>query len=1078
MHRTSRAGDPQLHFHNLIANRVRCVEDGVWRAVDGRHVRAEQKAAGMIGQAAMRAALETNLGVEFGPITKDGQAEILGVPKGLMDFHSKRGRQVKTTGAKLITACEEKLQRSLTPTERAVKYREAAIQTRTAKTKDLEEIEGLGDRWRAEAIEVGHDPAQWLGDVIDRPRTLEQARTITDAELVDQVVDTLTDSLATWGRTHATRELARIVPHQLSTPQAVAERIEALTDQVLTHEFVLGITLNTPTPPGPAAGLVRADGTSQFSRHNTARFTTYYTLEREQGILDHTEQGRNTNHAIAHPYSVDAGIRARQNGDIPLSPDQEAAVLSITTSGDAVSVLVGPAGAGKSATLRTVADIYHADRTPIRGLAPSAKAAAVLREEAGIENSDTLAKLLHEHSHDHGPRPEFQLRRGEVIVLDEASMASTADLHALVELAKEAEAKIVVVGDYRQLGAVDAGGMFRLLANDTSTLDPTSATSNVVELDQVWRFSQPWEKRASLALRDRDTTVIADYQHHGRIHDGSRTELLDHAFTQWSAARADGASVIVTAPDRTTVAEFNQRAQESLQHDGTVARYGRVIGDIEVGVGDEILTLRNDRQLVASDGAAVRNGDRWQIHAHTPDGGLAVQRIGEHAGATATLPPAYLDAGHVDLAYATTVHKAQGVTVDQSLTIIDQRTTAESLYVGATRGRHDNQMLAVTDVELGEFDIDGPPLTGHDVLASALQRDSSERSATEMIREQIEPDLGQRVSTPPPIEPAAPAIPVQDIDPPARPEPERPQPDQQLVQDPAAPAQPERIVGRGSEPMVVEGPSLAKTPQHAPDRELTGDELHALQVRRRVLVDKVRDAKGGLNNVEAAREGDQAKLEKLRDRKTWVQEHDIDGSRERIDQIRHRGVIGQLTTGPRERLEDRKTIAGLEQRITDGYAKLRGLDIRITRQRTAMVQAEQGFDGRGRLEARHRMIIDHNQPHIDTIDRVMDTDVERRTTRILDTLTVEPGLLERRRLVEPPANAPNEIFERWIGVVARAEQYDHTWNNRNPDLNSVEWSARDHHSDGLNTARRGVERALEPYRPRIERPGPDLGLSL
>ncbi len=251
MHRTSRAGDPQLHFHNLIANRVRCTEDGVWRAVDGRHVRAEQKAAGMIGQAAMRAALETNLGVEFGPISKDGQAEILGVPQGLMDFHSKRGKQVKTAGAELISAAEEKLQRSLTPTERAVKYREAALQTRTAKTKDLEQIEGLGDRWRAEAIEAGHDPAQWLDQVINRPRTLEQARTVTDAELVDQVVDTLTDSHATWGRTHATRELARIVPHQLSTPEAVAERIEALTDQVLTHEFVLGITLDTPTPPAP-----------------------------------------------------------------------------------------------------------------------------------------------------------------------------------------------------------------------------------------------------------------------------------------------------------------------------------------------------------------------------------------------------------------------------------------------------------------------------------------------------------------------------------------------------------------------------------------------------------------------------------------------------------------------------------------------------------------------------------------------------------------------------------------------------------------------------------------------------------
>ncbi len=216
----------------------------------------------------------------------------------------------------------------------------------------------------------------------------------------------------------------------------------------------------------------------------------------------------------------------------------------------------------------------------------------------------------------------------------------------------------------------------------------------------------------------------------------------------------------------------------------------------------------------------------------------------------------------------------------------------------------------------------------------------------------------------------------------------------------------------------------------------------------------------------------------LRDRKGRVQENDIDKPRERIEQIRHRGVIGQLTTGPRERLDDRKRIAGLEQRITDGYAKLRGLDIGITRQRTVMVEAEQGVNGHTRMEARQRMIIDHTHPKIGAIDQTLGIDVDRRTNRILETHSVDRDIVDRYRLKEPPGNTPDDVFDRWVGVVAKAEQYDQTWQGREPERRSVEWRAQDQQYENLAGARRGVERALEPYRPQITRPGPDLGRSL
>ena len=222
----------------------------------------------------------------------------------------------------------------------------------------------------------------------------------------------------------------------------------------------------------------------------------------------------------------------------------------------------------------------------MRGVAPSAVAAGVLTEQAGIA-SETLARFLLEVANG-----RTTLTPGEVVVCDEASMVSTRDLARLVLVADAADAKVVLVGDHYQLGSVDAGGLFRLLAADTKT----------AELTGVRRFS-----------------------------------------------------------DHDTVDQLAMRARAARVHAGDVEAGGISVGHQTVGVGDEIVTTRNDRRLVTTTGAWVRNGDCWTVEQRTQGGAMRLRSLDSRG--TVTVPGDYVQE-HVGLAYAVTVHRSQGLTVD------------------------------------------------------------------------------------------------------------------------------------------------------------------------------------------------------------------------------------------------------------------------------------------------------------------------------------------------------------------------------------------------------------------------------
>jgi conjugative relaxase-like TrwC/TraI family protein len=714
-HRTSRAGDPQIHSHVLVANKVRCA-DGRWRSLDGRELFAFQKAAGMLYNATLRVELSVRLGFAWDPVDRNGQADIEGVPRGLIELFSKRRHDVERRGAQRIAHLEVQLGRSLTDDERAEQYQFATYDTRPAKTGHGDDESALVGRWRNEADAAGWDPDRLLTVTLDRTSLAVGLDTeVADPDVVAEIVAELTEARSSWSRAEVAKMVARrLPPHLGGGAEAGREWIEATSAAVLAHPEV--VTLCSPLSAEVPTGLRRRDGLPGHERHGAPRHTTRQTLAREGRVLDALVRGHHAGVAVAHEIDVKRAARTHR-----LGADQAAALWRICQGGERLACVVGPAGAGKTRMVRAARDAWTPTGTAVRGLAVSAVAAGVLAEEAGIP-TETVAKFLHD-AHRNG-NPSGGLGVGEVVVVDEAAMLATSDLADLVDVMEAADAKLVLVGDHRQLGAVEAGGLFRLLVAD----------SHAAELSGVRRFSHPWEAKATLRLRAGDDSVLGDYQAKGRISGGSRDDMVDEAFSAWRAARMAGESTVVVAADHATVDALALRARAERVAAGEVEPDGIPAGTQIVGRGDEIVTTRNDRRLVTDSRWWVHNGDRWHVEHRREDGALVVAHLDGHG--RVVLPAGYA-AEHVALAYAVTVHKAEGVTVDRSVLLADSAISGEHLYVGMTRGRHDNRVCVVTDAASTGHGHRPPP-TPVEVLTEVMLRSSAEISATETLRRELD----------------------------------------------------------------------------------------------------------------------------------------------------------------------------------------------------------------------------------------------------------------------------------------------------------------------------------------------------
>ncbi len=686
---TSRALDPHLHTHIVFANRVRS-PDGRWLALDARTLKLDQRTLSAIYHATLRAELVGRLGVRWEPVV-NGIAEIDGIDKVVLEEFSTRTTDVAGRLDEKLDRFIDTFERDPTPRERWQLEREAVVDSRPAKAHGVDGV-ALHQEWRSQLETMGLDPEQIIDDAV-RPTSARQLTAKVEKSMIDQALDALAEKQSSWRPAEITRELAAVLPPELNIdPARIPGLLDRLTDRAIDGRCV---DISRPIPDGVR---LRRDGRPVTEAATDRALTTPEILEQEHDLAAWAE--RRISHGSAD--SAEAPRRA----EVPLSVAQ--AETAAAVAGDAhVVLVVGPAGTGKTTALKPAIEQLHAEGRAVFGVAPSAVAAEVLAAETGAA-ADTIDKLLFEHSADRPPAHSYDLPSGATVIVDEAGMVSTDKLHRLATLADDRAWRVVLVGDPLQFSAVGRGGMFEYLTD----------TCGAIELDQVHRFSNDWERAASLLLRRGDPCVAEVYDAHGRLHGGTASRMHRDALDTWWAARQAREDVLLCAPTTDTVTALNRSAQQRRLDAGELDTQWRLpIGEQHLYVGDEIVTRRNQRRLLTDQHHMVRNRDQWTITVLHHNGDITA------TGATGTvrLPVDYV-AEHVELGYAQTSHAAQGRTVDRSILVLDQPTDVRGIYVPLTRGRHHNDAYITTTGEHTALDVFADAITRSWIDQPAIAR--------------------------------------------------------------------------------------------------------------------------------------------------------------------------------------------------------------------------------------------------------------------------------------------------------------------------------------------------------------------
>jgi len=439
---------------------------------------------------------------------------------------------------------------------------------------------------------------------------------------------------------------------------------------------------------------------------DVARYSTPELLTLERRLVEDAFARRGEDAATVGDVQLKLALIGRSD----LSAEQRALVMALTTSGNGVDVVVGAAGTGKTTALGLARTTWESAGHRVVGCALAARAAAELHAGAGIE-SFTIDQLLGSADHGRGTLA------ADVLVVDEAGMVGTRQLARVLDLASRTATKVVLVGDHRQLPEINAGGAFAALAEE---LGP-------IMLRQNRRQVEKWERDALLALREGDPDQAVDaYLAAGRVRVAdSSADVYDAMVRDWAAARARGDDVLMLASRRSQVDALNRRARAEMVDAGLLGSDAVHVAGRDFRVGDEVIAGRNDYRI------GLLNGTRAIVTE--VDVGRRALTVLTHEGRTVDVRYPYLAAGHLTHGYATTVHKAQGATVDVSLLLVDDRSYREAAYTGLSRGRSVNRVYVVSDDldDLDAVEAHGLRYQRNDDLVTL--REAMARSAAQQI---------------------------------------------------------------------------------------------------------------------------------------------------------------------------------------------------------------------------------------------------------------------------------------------------------------------------------------------------------
>ncbi len=663
-HRTSRAQDPHLHTHVIVANMAKSPSDGKWRALDGEPIlKGYRLAAGYLYQAHLRAELTRVLGVEWEQPRK-GMAELRHVPREVIREFSTRRVQVV-----------EELARQGGGGFYAAQV--AAVETR--ERKEHADLARLRDDWRARAAEHGlgnRELRALFGRVRQRDLSREQLLRIAQRLLgpegltARQTAFSEPEIVMAWSQAHA--------------QGASADRVRRLAARLSGTDGV-ELVGERPSPGRPA------------------RYSTTELVAVERAALALVEHGRGANAPSITLQQLEEIERADR---IILSGEQERMVREVATSENRVVCVVGLAGAGKTTATHAVAQVFAHMGIDVLGAAPSGVAAEKLQDETGIPSA-TLHRLLEQ------ARCQGGLPHASVLVVDEAAMAETRVLAPVLELVEHAQGKVILIGDPQQLPAVGAGGLFAGIAE----------REGAVVLRENRRQRDELERDALARVRagvGRDYLAYAEKRQRLVVSESPVTTRARLLADWWAHARDDLAANVMLALRRRDVADLNQLARSLMDADGRLGKERLTFAEREFAVGDRVVCLRNNTVL------GVKNGTTGTVER--ADVGGRTLAVATDRGPTVELSRRYLETGNVRHAYALTGHAAQGLTVERAFVLgAGEARLQEWGYVALSRARSQTRLYVTGTPREHESDFhvldDRDPLTrfGRALEESAIE---------------------------------------------------------------------------------------------------------------------------------------------------------------------------------------------------------------------------------------------------------------------------------------------------------------------------------------------------------------------
>ncbi len=745
-HWDSRAGDPNLHTHVAVSSKVQGT-DGKWRALDARALHAMAVAASEAYNTAFEIRLSASLGVTFTarPDTAGGREpvrEITGVPPSVIEFFSRRRAAIEARYTSLLREYRDAHGRDPGPAAAYQLARQANLDTRQGKKPPCS-LAGKRATWRQELSEAFGPGAvsRLMRAVPSGPAADANSGTLAPSvitELAERTVRAVSESRSTWTAWNLRAEAERQIRSAVAF--LAPDQHRAAADQVtaLAASPAWSISVEAPALLDEPTELRRSNGESVFTVHAADRYTSQAVLDAETRLVNAT---RTPAAARLPGLSPAAGLDGFEAvAGTVLDAGQRGLVTAFACDTRLLLAGIGPAGSGKTTAMRALEYVLRAGGRRLVPLATSAASADVLGRELGVR-AENLHKFMHEwtdgpfaaglRSGAAVPEParSFRLNPGDVVLVDEAGIAGTFILDRLVQLAAGRGAVVRLLGDDRQLPAVEGGGALRLVASQPGA----------PHLSVLYRFRDPAEAIVTLQLRDGDAAAIDWYAAAGRVRSGSREAMTQAAYAAWKTDMTAGKVTLMAAASTADVTELAARARADRVLAGQVEADGVFLRDGNLaGRGDWIVTRHNQRRLDVFGGRDwVKNGDAWKVTRRFTDGSLAVRHLGH--GGQVTLPASYVRI-HVQLLYATTAHRAQGATVDTAHPLVTAGMTREALYVLASRAREKTIFYVAThelpyddDPKVNTVRLDPRQYAAREILLNILATEGAPLPATETI---------------------------------------------------------------------------------------------------------------------------------------------------------------------------------------------------------------------------------------------------------------------------------------------------------------------------------------------------------